>query len=294
MFCGKWSTLCNSFFHKIEIWFSCTDYFVNSPLKFHRLKEIEMVRLDFAKIEIDQIFTKTVLSKLQVLSVLICNLSNRYQEIIDNCTELKRLKIVGCVGRYNGLDCKYPKLDYLQYRPPDEGDSSADIATFLKLNPSVGKLATEATVLWENRYNIMKANIQLDDLALQMDTKMDQNSTTSFKSLRDWLNDQHEHGLFSKLQLYGVRIINQEYINRLATVSGLVKITFHSGGYYSPSFDFSPLKSLEEIYISNFESIDDKTANSLIHLKRIHLRTASIDTIMLFILRSVKIQRIKV
>lgn len=167
---------------------------------------------------------------------------------------------------------------------------------FLELNPNIQKFATTSTFIWENRHQILLANVKLNNLAIRMDFETRDNAGP----MCDLLNVLYARGFYRKLEFYFFQILDQQEINQLAVLNGLVKLYVES---CRNSVVLSPLKGLEELHIGNKTPYTDHygwitdfevLANELSNLRRIHFVCVGIDDILPFIRRSAEMQRIKV
>lgn len=135
---------------------------------------------------------------------------------------------------------------------------------------------------------MLAAHIKLDELAIDMHI-MEGFLNAPIIHL---LNKLYERGFYKRLQLYLVNILNQETVDRLATVSGLVKLC---ANVRSVAVRLSALKDLEEISWFKSDDIADLKilASNCINLERISFDSASIEDIMPLIRQAVELQRIK-
>lgn len=89
---------------------------------------------------------------------------------------------------------------------------------FLERNPNIRKFATDFRFLVF--LMMLAAHIKLYELAIDMHI-MEGFLNAPIIHL---LNKLYERGFYKRLQVYLVNILNQETVDRLATVSGLVKL----------------------------------------------------------------------
>ena len=96
------------------------------------------------------------------------------------------------------------------------------------------------------------------------------------------------------MELTIVRKIDQEHIDRSASLNGLNKLILCARD--TSSLTFSALHNLEELHMHHKDFIVDidNLPNALINLKSVYFNTASFDSIMLFIKRSVEMHTIRV
>lgn len=126
------------------------------------------------------------LGKVELLCVRGCLLGNTFHEILDQCVKLKRLEVIWSVveGSYKWLDCKYPTLEYLKLQM----SSIEGIPMFLTLNSNIRKFAANGMWLWKNRDKVMRSNVKLDNLAIEIHY-LDMNR---LQSMCVFLNQLHE------------------------------------------------------------------------------------------------------
>lgn len=272
-----------SFIRKIKTDSYGFRYVFNSRSKLQQIEHMEITNL----VETNVNRLKEIsMNELENLCISECNSITNFHGLIERCQKLKRLSVEHCSGEYNWLNQKYPTLEYLKF----ESDFSRSIPMFLKLNPNIRKFATNTALLWKNQHNMMAAEIKLDDLAVWM---FELNGD-KLKPMCDTLNKLHERGFYKKLQLYFFKVLNQNVLDQLINLNGLVKISIDWDKLIK--FNVSALKSLEELHAYTSEKIGDLDilATDIIHLNRIHFVVANINDIIPFIRRSEKVQKIKV
>lgn len=225
---------------------------------------------------------KETLGRLEVLCLVLCDLIEKDQDIIDQCVQLKRLEIEQCTGEYKWLHRKYPTLEYLKFiaYSPIVG-----ISMFLERNPNIRKFATNSRYFWSIRDLMLASNIKLDELAIIIDYTED----IPYVSIIHLLNELHERGFHKRLQLY--IYMNQERVDQIATVSGLVILC----GNVESVVRLSALKNLEEIAMNNSGDIADLKilASNCINLERISFNAARIEHIIPLIRQAAELQKIK-
>lgn len=258
-------------------------YVFNLRSKLQQIEHMEIQKLN--AIHMNRL-KEISMTEIEIFCISECNLNPNFHELIERCQKLKRLSIDYCPGEYKWFNRKYPTLEYLKI----ESWSCQNIPRFLKLNPNIRKFATNAALLWKIQHNMMAAEIKLDNLAIWM---FELNGD-KLNSMCDTLNKLHERGIYKKLQLYFFKVLNQNVLDQLINLNGLVKI---SVDWNKPiKFNVSALKNLEELHAYTSEKICDLDilATDLIHLNRIHFVVANINDIIPFIRRSKKVQKIKV
>lgn len=275
-----------------EIWMGNGDLqpFIDSQSKFIRLKTIAFEELKTA----DMNRLKEIApNKVECLRLLDCEFNNNFHEIIDPFVNIKRLEVTLHEYVFDLLCRKYPTLEYFKIEP-FRTDSIEGFPEFLELNPNIRKLAITTELLQINGYALLASNVKFDDLAIKVDYfDNNDNFYSEFDSLCHLLNELHVRGFYRNLQLYSYYDFDEEIYDLLDPVND--SITKFSIFDADNELAFSSFKNLEELRLPNIElGGSEILANDLINLKGIHFIRASIDDIMPFIKRSVKMQKIKV
>lgn len=170
--------------------------------------------------------------------------------------------------------------------------NASKIIIYRFLSPKT--FATSSAFFWKYQDKLITANIKLDVLAIrQFPENFPFPEYVKFDSMFGLLNKLYERGFYRKLHLHFDEEINQEIINRLANVNGLVKLTYIF--FRAIPFIFSALKNLEELMILAEAVADlEMLPNDLINLKCIHLYFPSIDNIVPFVKHSVEMNKIRI
>lgn len=295
------------------------DHFYEERSKFHQLKQLqvhcaktynmdefmefsEMLDAGYDVDEIEEMFDKDSgmfevddlkdfsMPNLEDLQLAKCDLGTKFHEIIERFPKLKRLQFDTCEGKYDWLSRKYPNLEYLQIVSYICG-SVKGIPAFLEQNPNIRKFATNQQFLSENRNEFMNTNVKLDDLAVWMDSFLTKRYCELLKNL-------YEHGVYKKLQIYVGKISSQKDIDQLASINGLTKLSVLE--MFDENYSLLALKNLEELHLLYMvdevydEDDYEAMATQLVHLKRIHVKEISMNSITPFICRSVEMQQIVV
>lgn len=252
------------------------------PLQQIVLQSIDITQSDVFRMD------KTF-NKVEALHLNWCDIY--FREIIGHCSNLRQLRVTRCTTDLNWLNQKCATLDSFEYIPTcGQTESIGKILMFLEQNPNIQKFAVDADFMWTNRDIIKNASgIQLDSLAVQLFFR----SQFEFAAFYGLLNELYARGFYRRLQIYICGITNQKMIDQLATVNGLVKLSMEQ---INLNVTLSALSKLEELCANNSFNIADMeaVANDLINLKRIHFQKAFFVKIMLFVRRSVALDKIKV
>lgn len=249
--------------------------------KLRRLKKIKIRCIKVAPVDVDRM--KDILSKIEFLCLDHTDLTKNF----GYCTNLKRLELERCDIDCERLIQNYLSLEYFSFRPK-KWMGIKGLEKILEFNPNIRKFATEAECLWENREAMNHAtNINLNDLAIVFHDNVD---VELFASHCNLLNEFHERGVYKRLHLYIWEIPNQEVIDRLLAVNGLVKLFFR---FASKDVALSTLNRLEELNARDSDVIAhlEAAANNLIKLKRIQFDNVRLNDIVPFVKRSVCLKK---
>ncbi|XP_055301890.1 uncharacterized protein LOC129568249 isoform X2 [Sitodiplosis mosellana] len=257
--------------------------------QFDSLKEIEIgyVNLTMSRIE----SMKNILNKVDCLTIDDCEYEGQLLDsILASCSNLKYLCMDGSAlignDRLQWLHRHYPRLKGIELLPVVK-DQVMELKTFFLLNAGIQKLAIGDETLWLNRQLITDIELKLDVLAIE------HNKSCNLDLFRQLLNELYERGFYKRLHYYCPSGLQQEIIDKLASMNSLMKLRAKSD---SQHFTLSALINLEELCISKSCLISDLKSLPLIlnNLKMIHFGEASSDDILAFISRAVKVNKIKV
>ncbi|XP_031638013.1 uncharacterized protein LOC116350375 isoform X2 [Contarinia nasturtii] len=239
---------------------------------------------------------QTVLSKIEILQLKQCRMFGDFNDgFLKYCKKLKRLYIqddLGDIVDENGnpwLLRQYKTLEFMQMtlRYPFK---ILELSTFFERNPSIRGFSTSSRCLWENRHELLKSNIQLDRLEIQM---LD-NFYRQFIDIRlicELLNQLHARGFYQRLHLY-VKRIDMKSSELLTMLGGLEHLSIKQ---FNESFSIHKLIHLKELTIFDgaCTSEMDILATGLISLERIQIQNAAFNDIRPFIRRSMKLSKLK-
>lgn len=279
------------------------EQFFRIQQQFRRLKQISIRCINMTAVDIDRM--KETLSKVEVLTLTAFSCEN-IDEFFGHCVNLRRLTIR---SDENWIIREYPKLEYLNLSRSRRTANIEGMVRILELNPTIQKFATTMHCLWQHRDAIKSANgIKLNELAIKVVDDMDffdmiltaiatnnpiRNVTVEFGAFCDFLNELYGLGVYKRLHLYYCKIVhfieNQD-IERLATINGLVELDLHRCHNVLPA-----LSSLEELRIKESRMIDPEAmATNLVNLKRLWVCSARPEEIIPFIRKSTELDKIRV
>lgn len=235
---------------------------------------------------------KAILEKVNAVDLMSCGYERigLIQRLLELCVNLKHFAIRSSLD-YNDtawLLQKYPKLEHLALLPLTNEEIN-ELSTFFQLNPNIRNFIVDSDFLWLNRVELMQ--IKLEELFIYLSNDFcyeynDAKLNEYFGVLNEW----YANGVYKRLHIIGE--LNQEIIDKLVTVNGLVG--FKSTAL-SMDADFTTLINLEILYIDHFTNDDvDVTpiAEKLKNLKEVGFLDADYSTILPFIKHLPKLKRI--
>lgn len=217
-------------------------HFVNVQSDFHRLERInlENIKLELTKIQ----SIKGILCKVKDFGLTHFNVNSTVLETIDSCANIKHLCIfyTNIEGNNDWLLRKYPTLECFEFHV---------IASFLELNPNILKFMTCANILMTNEESFENANFNLNDIMVVLEDIDYFESPALFR----FMNELYKRGLYKRLYLYYREHFDQNVVDQLISLDGLVKIRAYNYGYdYIASL--SALRSLKEFSFYSNSIVD--------------------------------------
>lgn len=233
---------------------------------------------------------KQMLGKMEVIEIENFTFTDKlFKRFLKQCTSLKRLAVRDIHQKTENkwLQRKYPHLVHFELTPWEVFEIN-ELQAFFEQNPQVRSFSTNANCLWVNRNIFIGSDVQLDDLAIEIDASLEID-IGSFCSLLDALFEQ---SFYKRLHLY-VENVDQKTVHQMAALHALVKLYVANT---TSDTDLSCLVNLEElgIHVGSTVSNLDAVAKGLINLERVYFYYASSDHILPFIQHSPKLKRIKV
>lgn len=263
--------------------------------EFDSLKHIYLVclKLDAAKIEC----IRQILDQLEILQIRQCTLDgNFYDCFLKFCRNLKRIYIQDDLGyildenRNPWLLREYPKLEHLQLIPRYSFKIN-ELNRFFELNPRIQSFSTSSRCLWENRHELLKSNVKLDKLEIQILDNFHRHLINMQSSVR-LLNEFFERGFYRRLYLY-VKRVDKQCSEQVITLRALEMLSIRQ---FSESHSLGHLSNLKELEIMNSVNLKDLETLAL-GLKNLEVltlsNTATVNDILPFIRYSVKLYRIQ-
>lgn len=257
------------------------------------LRQIHLMFVNLNGTDSDSV--RKVLSKIEVLEINHCTIyGDFYEKFLKLCPNVNRLYM-----RYSDsssdilnlwLTQMYPKLEHLEWLKLEDETEIDLLPTFFKQNSNIRHFATTATFLWNQRDSFNMMDIDLDDLAIDMNF-----STISYvDSVLNTLFELQQRSFYKRLHLYGMGLqINQQIIQQLAQLESLVKIYLRN---FVGGISFLPLSSVKELAIYLCPVYNDlkPLAIDLINVERVYFWKAAPKHILPFIRHSKKLKKIKI
>lgn len=283
------------FIEKIQIEGTDTlDDFHHVQSKFHQLKRIDLIDLDLAAANLENI--KEIFKTVEHLALFDCTLDgNFHSSILAMCPKIKRFTVYPMKSRTNiiigngndWLHKTYSMLEYFEIHTDSKRLKIDELRGFLERNPNIQDLSVSDKFLKTNKHSLLAANVTLNNLAISI------NLGLFDAELFHLIKQFHERRLFRRLKLYfSCAKLKQKHINQLATLNVLVKLQVAC----IDSVKLSSLNSIEELYVGESQNIADLSdlAMNLQNLERIEFFTAFSDEILAFIRHSVKLKKVRV
>lgn len=285
-------------------------YYINAHMdEYKSLKQIGFSCINLNGPEYECI--QNLLAKVEIVQIWICALDGDfYDSCLKFCRNLKRFSIRYCdivcsqmiddgvrTLQYPWLMQAYPKLEHLELIPFKKLQID-ELSTFFAYNSKVRSFSTSGQCLWVNRNILLLSAAKLDTLEIRMiEVKMSPSdefgvAETRLQAICTLCNQLHERGFYRRLHVY----INDDEqipsIDALATVAGLEKLCIRK---FKKDYSFVPLANVRELVIwEGAKNIDlEALAQKCVKLERLYFGSHTIDHLLPFIRRSVKLNKVK-
>lgn len=277
----------SSFIEKVSIFGSSTT----------RLRYISMHCNSIKRLHLDITLTgpkiksiKHLLAKINVIEIENFEFSDKlFKRFLKQCAHLKCLVVrdIHQKTENNWLHRNYGHLEYFELTPWEIFEIN-ELQSFFIQNENIRCFSTNANCLWINRNAFIGFNVQLNDLAIEIDSTMDID-IGSFCSLLDALYEQQ---FYKRLHFY-VENVDQKTVYQMASLHALEKLYVFNT---MPDTDLSCLMNLKELGIHIGASVMDleMLAKSLINLERVYFYYASSDHMLPFVRHTKHLKCIKV
>lgn len=264
--------------------------------EFNSLKHIYLVclKLNAAKIEC----IRQILVQLEILQIRQCTLDGEFYDcFLKFCRNLKRIYIQDDLGyildenQNPWLLREYPRLEHLQLIPRYSFKIN-ELNSFFERNPRIQSFSTSSRCLWENRHELLKSNIKLEKLEIQILDNFHRH-LINMQSICNLLNEFYERGFYRRLYLY-VKRVDKQCSEHVITLHALEMLSIRQ---FSESYSLSHLSNLKELEIMNSVNLKDleTLALGLKNLEGLTLsNTVTVNDILPFIRYSAKLYRIQV
>lgn len=233
---------------------------------------------------------KQTLGKLDVIEIENFEFTDKlFKRFLKQCTNLKRLAVrdIHQKSENKWLRRKYTKLEHFELTPWEVFEME-ELKEFFEFNPNIKSFSTNANCLWVNRNLFIGSEVELNDLAIEIDSSI----TIDIGSFCSLLDALHEQNFYKRLHLY-IENVDQNTVRHLAALHALEKLYVVNT---TPDTDLSTLINLNELGIHIGSTILnlDTVAKSLNNLHRIYFYYASSDQLLPFIRHSRNLKQIKV
>lgn len=264
------------------------------------IKEIQLndVTLNATKAHL----IKSLLNKVDTIKLRNCRMiGDFYEEFLQFVPNLKRfyfklnLKRKFSISDSNWTNRTYASLEYIEFL-----HGGRYLKPILKLNPSVRTLVINAQCFWENRVWIMKSDVKLDDLYIDVDYgRNNPLPTLFFKKLKTL----QKRGFYKRLHLNSPSI-QRELIEEMTSIESLETLHFRwessilSSIFFAPvllRLDLAPLVNLKELGLAESTEISDENKlDTLTKLERVYFHRATLQAISQFIQRSASLREVAI
>lgn len=246
---------------------------------------------------------KKILSICEIVRIKNCKIVNDFHtNFLQHCQMIKQLYIetsktdvATIIGSNDDwLLQKYPTLQYLNLNFGYDELPFTKVIKFLEQNSNIKTFAFNAEWItmaypWNDNSIIMNTKIKLDILSIQI------NARTNGDRFVNLMNELHAHGFYKELYVYirdGVRPLDSASIKQMVKFNALVKL-------YSKEItgrNFTGLSNLKELVTDNAIgrlNMNDVT-NALVNIERIKFGVVTLNEMLPFIRRSVKLTKMDI
>lgn len=251
------------------------------------------LKLNTAKIEC----LRQILSKLEVLQIRQCTIDGDFYDcFLKFCRNLKRIYIQDDLGyildenQNPWLLQEYPHLEHLQLIPRYSFKIN-ELNGFFERNPQIESFSTSSRCLWENRHELIKSNVKLDKLEIQILDNYHRH-LINMQSICNLLNEFKKNGFYQRLYLY-VKRVDKQCSEHVITLNALEMLSIRQ---FTECYSLCQLNNLKELEITNAVNLKElETLSNLRNLERLTLsNTVTVNDILPFIRCSAKLYRIHV
>lgn len=262
--------------------------------EFKSLNHIYLVclKLNSTKIQCLQ----QLLNRLEVLQIRQCTIDGDFYDcFLKFCGNLKRIYIQDDLGYIldetgnSWLLQAYPQLEHLQLIPRYSFRIN-ELNSFFERNPNVQSFSSSSRCLWENRHELIKSNIKLDKLEIQILDNYHRH-LINMQSICNLLNEFFKYGFYRRLHLY-VKRVDKQCSEHVITLQALEMLSIRQ---FNECFSLCHLINLKELEIRSGASSKDLEilASNLLSLERLSLSNITVSDILPFVRCSARLYRIQ-
>lgn len=265
------------------------------------IKEIRFidVTLTGAKAHLIQ----SLLGKVEIINLKSCQMDGDfYEDLLQFVPNLKRFHFKlqtdrkFSISNSNWTNRTYSMLEHIEFV-----QGGRYLKPFLKLNPSVQTLVINAQCFWQNRIWIMKSNVKLNDLYIDVDYgKYNPLPKQFFKKLKTL----QTRGFFQRLHLNSSSV-QRGLIEEMTSIESLEMLHFRwessilNSIFFAHAMliqlDLAPLINLKELGLAQSTQIsNENTLSTLTKLERVYFHCATLQEISPFICRLVNLRKVAI
>lgn len=261
--------------------------------EFSSINHIYLVclRLNLRKVK----YLRSILPKIEVVQIRQCTVDGDFYNVfLKHCKKLKKIYIqddLGDILDENGslwLRQAYPLLEHLELTPRYSFKIN-ELCAFFEQHPNVQTFSTSSRCLWENRHELMKSDVSLDKLEIQILDNYYRH-LMNMQTICALLNQLYERGFYKRLHLY-VKRNDHHCCCQVTTLLALEKLSVRQ---FDGTHSLSNLTNLKELDVNvGLQKTDiEILAINLLNLEFLSLGNVVADDILPFLNRSEKLYRI--
>ncbi|XP_031638040.1 uncharacterized protein LOC116350393 [Contarinia nasturtii] len=279
----------HNIFDEDEDLYISTQNFITSLKHLQSIKKITIGNISLTMAQIDEM--RLIRSKIESVKFEKNDFNEKlFNALLAPGSNVKHLSLrESFSNEHQWMYGIYPKLEYFELTSCVYEEVPA-LKTFFELNTTIKHFSIDMGLLWSNRAFFINSNIKFDTL------RIIHRRDVEFDSFCRLLNEFHECGFYKKLRFGYMYDIEQETINQLASVKGLVMFGVDLKGH---NINISSLINLEELcvsgrYDSNFIMDCTSLRDKFLKLKRIDFYGVSFDNLIPFIFFAKNVNKINV
>ncbi|XP_055306369.1 uncharacterized protein LOC129570695 [Sitodiplosis mosellana] len=277
---SKFARKINLAIHSVGEWLPYVD------LNCESVEHLTFALVDFSQMETNLIeHLGNILKKVRSLELLGCECDRDILgPLIESCAKLERMTCYGTPpSGWTNRD--YPTLQHMDLAG-NGFFGTKKFREFLAHCPNIRSLAVDARVFWKARRSILNFNVELDDLAMEMDPNVD----IDIIDVGGLLKVLHQRGFYKRLHLYSPELTSPD---QLTALPGLVTLYTES----EEITEIPVLPNIKEFGIVDGDAPDIDTnalAIKFLNLQHLFITKPSFTEILPFIGRSKKLEDIEI